>query len=184
MTTFQHLKPSFHLSVVFGYLSPIGSARCSSLVLVLSILSSSYRPSQGSVSFTSDRFCAFFPFCLTPSLSGWVDVRTMDPQGVGWKTEIVHLECKEERKLERGIYGWKEGGSVGLHLMWGPSKTSRGIKVDHGRPNASSPCQPQGIYPSACFWKNPSSCCFLGGFAQFLLYYVYNLRIWKNCQAL
>lgn len=36
------------------------------------------------------------------------------PQGVEWKTEFTHLECKEERMWARGMDG---GRVVGLHLM-------------------------------------------------------------------
>lgn len=55
-------------------------------------------------------FFFFLPYYISASLSGWVDVRTTVPQGVGWKTEFVHLECKEERKLERERDGWMKGG--------------------------------------------------------------------------
>lgn len=81
-------------------------------------------------------------------------MRSTVPQGVGWKTEFVRLECKEERKLERGMLdGWREC-RVASDVR--PFKRESRIKADHGQPDASSPCQPQGIYQS--FFSN--FCCF------------------------
>lgn len=100
-------------------------------------------------------------FCLPASfaISGWVDVRTMVPQGVGVENRICSLRMQKRKESGRDG-GMDEGRGEGLYLMWGPSKASRGIKADHGRPDAASPCQPQGIHPSACFWETPLSCCF------------------------
>lgn len=137
-------------SVVVGHQSPVGSFHSFSLLLVQSMLSSSHRPSQGSASWTY-RFRqptppphphspSLLPF-LRLSLPGWIDVRTMVPQGVMWKTEFCSLRMQRVKKVwDRGMEG--RMGGAGLHLMWGPSKASQWIKADHSQPDAASPCQP------------------------------------------
>lgn len=156
MTTFQHLVPLFHLCLLFLVV------RAQSAVLtwfglsfhpfgLLKVLCPSVRQVR----------CIFYFFAILHlCLSFWMGrCENHGPSRGRVENRICSLRMQRGKKVgERD--GWMKGGSVGLHLMWGPSKASLGIKADHGQPDASSPCQPQGIYPSACFWKNPSSCCF------------------------
>lgn len=106
MTTFLHREPPFYLSVVFGCQSPVGRTG--------SVCAFILTPAHSRFRVLNVRQVFLCIFRLLASLCGWIDVRTRVPQGVGWKTEFIHLECKEERKWERGT---DEGRGVGLHLM-------------------------------------------------------------------
>lgn len=129
------------------------------------------------------------PFILTPALSRfcvlnarqvlcifslssiplWMD-RCKDHGP--WRGRVENRICSlrmQRGKKVRERDGWEEGGLWGCIWCETPSKASRGIKAEHGQPDAASPCHPQGIHPSACFWQTPSSCCF---FTQLFLWIV------------
>lgn len=94
---------------------------------------------KGFVHFLKKFLYVFSPASLR--LSGWIDVRTTVPQGGRVENRICSLQMQRGKKVgERD--GWTDGGrGVVMHLMWGPSKTSQGIKADHNlmpRPPSTS----------------------------------------------
>lgn len=152
VTTFQLSVHPFHPRLLFSVVRARSAVRAvSSPLLLLSVLSSSHWPSQGSTSWTWEGFSAFFfkfLYVFSPAslrLSGWIDVRTTVPQGGRVENRICSLQMQRGKKVgERDGWtdGWMDGGrGVGMHLMWGPSKTSQGIKADHNlmpRPPSTS----------------------------------------------
>lgn len=114
MTTFQHAAPPFYQSVLFS----VGRAQSAVLFPVLSALSSSHRPSQGSVSSASDRFCAFF-FFFMPSLplSLWMGRCEAHGPSRG-RVGKQNLFTRNAKRKESWREGWlDEGRGAGLHLM-------------------------------------------------------------------
>lgn len=118
MTTFEHAISAFCLYLCFRLSVPSRLHALGSVCPFILTLAFS----RFCVLNLRQVLCGFsLPVSLSlppPSpLTGWVDVRTTVPQGVEWKTEFVHLECKEERKWERVMDGWMDGWMKGG--VWG-----------------------------------------------------------------
>lgn len=150
VTTFQLSVHPFHPRLLFSVVRARSAVRAvSSPLLLLSVLSSSHWPSQGSTSWTWEGFRAFFfiSLCFFTRLlaSLWMN-RCEDhgpSRGSSGKQNLFTPNAKRKESGREGwMNGWMDGGrGVGMHLMWGPSKTSQGIKADHNlmpRPPSTS----------------------------------------------
>lgn len=151
VTTFQLSVHPFHPRLLFSVVRARSAVRAvSSPLLLLSVLSSSHWPSQGSTSWTWEGFRAFFFFislCFFTRLltSLWMN-RCEDhgpSRGSSGKQNLFTPNAKRKESGREGwMNRWMDGGrGVGMHLMWGPSKTSQGIKADHNlmpRPPSTS----------------------------------------------
>lgn len=115
-----------------------------------------------------------FLYVFSPAslrLSGWIDVRTTVPQGGRVENRICSLQMQRGKKVgERDGWTdrWMEAGVWGC--IWCEALQRR---VRESKPTTTwchVPRQPQGIHPSACFWKTPSSCCFISSHVFFFLF--------------
>lgn len=121
MNTFQSLLALLSSSsVVSGCQCPLTSAHSFALALVLSVLSSFFWPPHCSVSLSQTGWAGYFFFSFFSSslafLSGWVDVRTLVPEGGRGENRICSLRMQRGKKVEERD-GWIKGFSTGLHLM-------------------------------------------------------------------
>lgn len=182
VTTFQLSVHPFHPRLLFSVVRARSAVRAvSSPLLLLSVLSSSHWPSQGSTSWTWEGFRAFFflfLYVFSPAslrLSGWIDVRTTVPQGGRVENRICSLQMQRGKKVgERDGWtdGWMEAGVWGC--IWCEALQRR---VRESKPTTTwchVPRQPQGIRPSACFWKTPSSCCFISSHVFFFFFHFHS----------
>lgn len=100
----------------------------------------------------SERHYFVLSFCFSVFFGGWVDIKTIVPLG-GQIEDSVHLEQKEERERDEG----RERVCV---CIWCEAFQRQVVNqsLPRLRPDAPSPCQPQGII-SRFFLILPSFCC-------------------------
>lgn len=174
VTTFQLSVHPFHPRLLFSVVRARSAVRAvSSPLLLLSVLSSSHWPSQGSTSWTWEGFRAFLKkisLCFFTRLlaSLWMN-RCEDhgpSRGSSGKQNLFTPNAKRKESGREGwMNGWMEAG-----VWWCIWCEALQRRVRESKPTTTwchVPRQPQGIRPSACFWKTPSSCCFISSHVFF-----------------